>query len=100
MKPDIEKAINMAVSTGKVRTGYESVLKSVLNGKVKATILSNNLPTKVEKELIRNCELSEIPIIQYNKSGKDLGAVCGRPHKVSTLAVLDPGNSKILEYID
>ena len=26
MKPDIEKAINMVVSTGKVKTGYKSVL--------------------------------------------------------------------------
>ena len=100
MKPDLEKAISMAVSTGKVRSGYESVKKSVLNGKVKAAILSNNLPTNAEKELIRSCELSEIPIIRFNKSGKDLGAICGRPHKVSTIAILDPGNSKILEYID
>ena len=100
MKPDIEKAINMVVSTGKVKTGYKSVLKSVLNGKVKATIVSNNLPTNVENELIRNCKLSEIPIIRYDKSGKDLGAICGRPHKVSTIAILDAGNSKILEYID
>ena len=100
MKPDLEKAINMAVSTGKVKTGYKSVLNSVLNGKVKATIVSNNLPPSVEEQLKRNCELSEIPIINYDKSGKDLGAVCGRPHKVSMLAILDPGNSKILEYID
>ena len=100
MKPDLEKAINMAVSTGKVKTGYKSVLKSVLNGKVKATVVSNNLPPNIEDQLKRNCELSKIPIINFDKSGKDLGAVCGRPHKVSMLAILDPGNSKILEYID
>jgi large subunit ribosomal protein L30e len=100
LKPDLEKAINMAVSTGKVKTGYNSVLKSVLNGKVKVTIVSNNLPPNVEEPLKRNCELSKIPIIIFDKSGKDLGAVCGRPHKVSTIAILDPGNSKILEYID
>jgi large subunit ribosomal protein L30e len=100
VKPDIEKAISMAVSTGKVKTGYKSVLKNVLNGKVKATVVSNNLPPIVEEQLKRNCELSEIPIINYDKSGKDLGAACGRPHKVSMLAILDPGNSKILEYID
>ena len=32
MKPDIEKAINMAMSTGKVRMGYNDVIKCVLNG--------------------------------------------------------------------
>ncbi len=100
MKPDIEKAINMAMSTGKVRMGYNDVIKSVLNGKVKATIVSSNLPGNIAEELKRNCELSKIPIISYEKSGKELGAVCGRPHKVSTIAILDPGNSKILEYIE
>ncbi|MHA1978094.1 MAG: 50S ribosomal protein L30e [Candidatus Hodarchaeales archaeon] len=100
MKPDIEKAINMAMSTGKVRMGYSDVKKSVLGGKVKATIVSNNLPLNIAEELIRSCKLSNIPIISYEKSGKELGAVCGRPHKVSTIAILDPGNSKILEYIE
>ena len=51
MKPDIEKAINMAMSTGKVRMGFSDVIKSVLNGKVKATIVSNNLPINIAVEL-------------------------------------------------
>jgi large subunit ribosomal protein L30e len=100
MKPDLEKAISMAMNTGKVRMGYNDVIKSVLNGKVKATIISNNLPLNAKNELTRNCKISDIPIIQYEKSGKELGAVCGRPHKVSTIAILDPGNSKILKYIE
>lgn len=100
MKPDLDKAINMAMSTGKVRMGYQDVITSVLNGKVKLTIISNNLPTDVKEELTRNCTLSNIPIIPFEKSGKELGAVCGRPHKVSVLAIVDPGNSKILDYIE
>ena len=100
MKADIEKAINMAMSTGKVKMGYKEVSKNVLNGKLKATILSNNLPRIFEEELTRNCELSEIPIIHYDKSGKELGAACGRPHKVSMIGIINPGNSKILDYIE
>ena len=100
MKADIEKAINMAMSTGKVKMGYKEVSKNVLSGKLKATILSTNLPPNYEEELIRNCELSKIPIIRYDKSGKELGAACGRPHKVSMIGIINPGNSKILDYID
>ena len=100
MKADIEKAINMAMSTGKVKMGYKEVSKHVLNGKLKATILSNNLPRNYEEELKRTCALSEIPIIQYDKSGKELGAACGRPHKVSMIGIINPGNSKILDYIE
>lgn len=99
MKQELEKAISMAVSTGKVKLGYNAVIKSVLSGKVKVTIISDNLPLDSKDILLRNCELSQIPIIQYEKTSFDLGAVCGRPHMVSTIAILDPGNSKILDYL-
>ncbi|UCG00563.1 MAG: 50S ribosomal protein L30e [Candidatus Heimdallarchaeota archaeon] len=99
MKQELEKAISMAISTGKVKIGYSATIKSVLSGKVKATLISNNIPLDSKKILLRNCELSQIPVIEYEKSGFDLGAVCGRPHIVSTLAILNPGNSKILDFI-
>lgn len=99
MKPDLEKAIGMAVNTGKVKLGYDAVIKNVLNGKLKTAVISKNIPFNAKEKLIRNCNLFQVPIIEYDKSGIDLGAVCGRPHKVSVLGVLDPGNSKILEYV-
>jgi large subunit ribosomal protein L30e len=99
MKQELEKAISMAISTGKVKIGYSATIKSVLSGKVKATLISNNIPLDSKKILLRNCELSQIPVIEYEKTGFDLGAACGRPHIVSTLAIFDPGNSKILDYI-
>ncbi|UCE13781.1 MAG: 50S ribosomal protein L30e [Candidatus Heimdallarchaeota archaeon] len=99
MKLELEKAISMAISTGKVKLGYNATLKSVLSGKAKVTIVSDNLPLDSKNSLLRNCELSQIPIIQYEKSGFELGAVCGRPHIVSTIAILDPGNSKIMDQL-
>lgn len=89
----------MAVSTGKVILGYKRTLSSVLNAKAKAMIISNNVPEERKEVINRNCELSNIPIIKYTKSGVDLGALCGRPHKVSVLAILDPGDSKILDTL-
>ena len=99
MKPDLEKAINMAVSTGKVKLGYQSTINSLLTGKVKATIVSSNIPKTARETIERHCQLSSIPIIEYEKSGVDLGAICGRPHKITSIAILNPGNSKIMDYI-
>ncbi len=96
---DLDKSISMAVSTGKVILGYKRTLSSVLNAKVKAMIISNNVPEEKKEVIDRNCGLSNIPIIKYNKSGVELGSLCGRPHKVSVLAIVDPGDSKILEII-
>ncbi|MFX0085472.1 MAG: 50S ribosomal protein L30e [Candidatus Hodarchaeota archaeon] len=97
--PDLEKAISMAVNTGKVKFGYDAVIKNILIGKVKTAVISNNIPLNSKEILFRNCNLSQVPIIEYDKSGIDLGAICGRPHKVSVIGILDPGNSKILEYL-
>jgi large subunit ribosomal protein L30e len=99
MIQDLEKAISMAINTGKVKIGYKAVYKSVLSGKLKAAIISNNIPVDSKTRLLRNCKLSKIPVIEYEKSGKDLGAICGKPHNISTIAILDPGNSKILKII-
>jgi ribosomal protein L30E len=67
MSLDIEKAINMAMSTGKVQLGYNAVMKGILGGKIKVAVISSNIPR--------------------------------RPHKVSAVGIIDPGNSKILQYI-
>ncbi len=100
MKADLEKAISMAVNTGKVKLGFNAVIKNIQNGKAKTAIISDNVPLNSKSMLLRSCHLSQIPIIQYKKSGFDLGAACGRPHIISTLVILDPGNSKILDYIE
>lgn len=100
MRQDLEKAMSMAMSTGKVKLGFKAVLESVMNGKIKAVVISNNLPQNSKIRLLQNCHLSNVPIIEIDGTGRELGAICGRPHKVSTLAVLDPGKSKILEYIN
>ncbi len=90
----------MVMSTGKVKLGFKAVFESVLNGKLKTVVISNNLPQNSKIRLLRTCQLSNVPIIEIDKTGKELGAICGRPHKVSTLAVMDPGKSKILEYFN
>ncbi|MFW9778489.1 MAG: 50S ribosomal protein L30e [Candidatus Heimdallarchaeota archaeon] len=100
MKQDLEKAIGMVISTGKVKLGFKAVLDSVLNGKIKTVVTSNNLPQNSKIRLLRSCQLSNIPIIDVDRTGKELGAICGRPHKISVLAVIDPGKSKIMEYFD
>jgi large subunit ribosomal protein L30e len=80
--------------------GFKAVLDSVLNGKIKTVVTSSNLPQNSKTRLLRTCKLSNIPIIEIDRTGKELGAICGRPHKVSTLAVVDKGKSKILEFFD
>lgn len=94
---DVEKEIRRAADTGKVLFGFRECEKNVLKGIGKLLIVSVNLESE-KKERLRYCaELSEIPCFDFKKDSLALGAVCGKPHAVSAMLILDPGKSKILE---
>ena len=94
---DMEKEIRRAVDTGKVLFGFRECEKNVLKGIGKLLIVSDNLESEKKEKLKYCAELSEIPCFDFEKSSLALGALCGKPHAVSAMLILDPGKSKILE---
>ena len=94
---DIDKAIRMAVDTGKVEFGSEKALKLSMFGKAKLVLVSSNCPTNALADLERHAGLSKIPISTYNGSSIELGTVCGKPFPISMLSVLEAGDSNILD---
>jgi large subunit ribosomal protein L30e len=99
---DENKEINVAVKTGKVLVGANSVLSELATGSVKLIILANNAPKKVTDRL-NNLNYSlpaQVPIYITNNSSLDLGAVCGKPYWISTLAIVEPGDSSIMKAVE
>lgn len=94
---DVDKAITLAVKTGKVVLGTERSIKLLKQGKPKIVIISKNCPKEIMDEILYYGKLSEIPVYTYSGTSWDLGAVCGRPHMVACMAVENPGDSKILK---
>jgi large subunit ribosomal protein L30e len=94
---DVDKAITLAVKTGKVVLGTKRTLKLLKQGKPKMIIVSKNCPKETLDEINYYGKLSEISVYTYSGTSWDLGAVCGRPHMVSCIAVENPGDSKILK---
>jgi len=97
---DLNKAVMTTVKTGKVLFGADNALKTAKVGKAKLIIVAANCPKGVRGDIEYYCRLSNIPIIIYNGTGIDLGAVCGRPFMVSALTVRDPGDSDILKLTE
>lgn len=93
---DLDKALAIAVKTGKVSLGTNSTLKSVSTGKVRLVVVASNCPKKVREDLEYYSKLSKILIIPYSGTSLELGRVCGKPFLVSALAIRDPGDSDIL----
>lgn len=94
---DVNKAIATTVKTGKVLFGSDSAVKSVKAGKAKLVVLAANCPKHVREDIEYYGKLSAVPVIIYNGTSIDLGAVCGKPFMVSALTVREPGDSDILK---
>jgi large subunit ribosomal protein L30e len=91
---DINKALRNAIKTGKVQIGSNQALNAVDNAQAKAVVLATNCPKDVRDQLS-----GKVPIIDFSGMGVDLGTVCGKPFAISTLTIIEPGESEILTAI-
>jgi large subunit ribosomal protein L30e len=97
---DVDKAIAIAVKTGKVYFGANTAIKSAKTGRAKMIIIASNCPKDIRSDLEYYCKLSGIPLIVYKGTSADLAIVCGKPFIVSALTIRDPGDSDILRLAE
>ncbi|RLI29730.1 50S ribosomal protein L30e [Candidatus Bathyarchaeota archaeon] len=95
----LDKAIAMAVKTGKVAFGAKTAIRSAKLRKAKLIVLAQNCPEDIKRDIEYYCRLSKIPVIIYEGSSIDLGLTCGKPFMVSALTIRDPGRSNILKVV-
>ena len=93
-----ETYIKIAIKTGEVILGYKNTMKALRNNKAKMIVTANNCPNDLKDELDRLCKFGDIRNRTVNKTSWDLGFICGRPHMVAVMAVINPGDSDILNY--
>ncbi|NMA09556.1 MAG: 50S ribosomal protein L30e, partial [Methanomicrobiales archaeon] len=84
--------LRKAVKTGTVFLGRNKTQESIEEGKAKLIVVARNSPESV-KNLVNEID---IPVYVYEGSSVQLGKACGRPYVVSALAVIEPGESDIL----
>jgi large subunit ribosomal protein L30e len=93
---DINKAIATTVRTGKVFLGTKNTVENAKTGKVKLIIVAANCPKGTRRDIEYYCGFSDVPLITYTGTSRDLGTACGKPFTVSALAVREAGDSDIL----
>lgn len=96
---NFESELKTLLRTGKVVLGTRRTLKMVKNGKVKMVIIASTLRQDLKDDIKTYAKLSNIPVYEYGGSGYDLGKLCGKPFMVSTIGVIDPGDSRIIEQV-
>jgi len=95
----IKSVLSVVMRSGKCSLGYKSTLKAIRKAKAKLIFISNNCPAVWKTQLEYYAVLSGIKTILYDGNNIDLGSACGKFYRVSVLAIVDAGDSDILNEV-
>jgi large subunit ribosomal protein L30e len=99
--PELDSEIWLARKTGRVVMGIKNVKRLLVTGneKPKLIILAANIDEEVRAELEYLAKLSKVPVLLYEDGSLQLGRALHKPFFVSAAAILDQGESSILEMV-
>ena len=92
---DLAKELKVAINSGKVEIGFKVGLKTANKKKAKLIVVASNAPETLLAKV--RASAGEVPVYSYAGSSWDLGGICGKPFQVSTITIIDPGESAILK---
>jgi len=95
---DVDMNIKVAYKTGNLIYGKKKILKEIRQNLFKMIIISKNCPKDLEDELNYYNKLSKdkVFIHKYYGSSWDLGLALAKPYMISSIGIIDPGDSDIL----
>ncbi len=94
---EVDEELRSAERTGEVTLGANETLDATKEGNSRLTVLSASVPHEIEENILEYSKKEEVPVYRYPSGGKDLGLALGKPFSVSVLAVIDSGDSNVLE---
>ena len=111
----INSRLALVMKSGKYTLGYRSTIKTLRLGKAKLVILANNAPPLRQVKAIPSLKsvyvvcccnrkseieyyamLAKTGVHYYSGDNVALGTACGKYFRVSTLSIIDPGDSDII----
>ncbi len=93
----LNQQIASAVGTGKCKIGAKSSLDAIKTGKAKLVVVAANCPRDERDDIERYAQLGGIKVTTFEGTSWDLGEAVGKPFMISAIAVIEPGDSKILK---
>ncbi len=99
--PDLDKEIWLAYSTGRVLIGARKVVRLLKTGteKPKLVVLAKNAPESIRKEIEYLAQMAGVPVIFHEGGSLSLGRAMRKPFFVSAAAIMEEGESSILEVV-
>lgn len=91
---DLQRQLKTAASSGRLNYGQRQTASACARGEVKLVILAANCPAEFIDDL--QARHPDVPKHRVNLVNRDLGSACAKPFSVSSIAILDPGQSELL----
>jgi len=92
---DVNKALKDVSKKGTIIIGEKQTKAAIQKGTAKLVVLANNCPK--EQTITTLAMKQKVPLYNYTSTGVELGYTCGKNFSVSCLAVLEEGESNILQ---
>lgn len=93
---DLARDLRLAVDTGSVALGTREVMRSISEARAKLVVIAGRGRVDVIADISHACNIASIRTVKFTQGSMELGSVCGRPHSVNAVAIIEPGNSNIL----
>ncbi len=93
---DFNSSLSRALKTGRVVLGPVGTAKCINEGNAQMIVVAANCPANFKTKITKN---KNSFIHTFEGSSTALGNVCGKPFSVSTLAIINPGESDILSFM-
>ncbi len=91
---DLSRQLKNAITTGKLLFGQRQASDACANGDAKLIILAANCPVEYTDEL--HAKHPEVTMFRSGMVNRELGIASGKPFSVSTITVIDAGDSELL----
>ena len=92
---DLSRQLKNAIATGNLRFGQRQAIDACARGEAKVVILAANCHTDFTDELHANHP--EVTKFRSGMVNRELGIACGKPFSVSTISIIDAGDSELLQ---
>ena len=91
---DLTRNLKQALSTGKIIFGQRETMGACSKGEARLVLVTDKLPGEFPIRFISTHP--GVPVHRVLMVNRQLGSACAKPFAVSSLCVVDPGQSDLL----
>ena len=91
---DISRQIKQGISTGKLVFGQRETIAACSRGDARLVLIAANCPQQHVEMMVN--DHPNIPVHRLAMVNRELGSACAKPFSVSSVCVIDAGQSELM----